>query len=265
MINAEPAEFWWPRGESLKDVLAPIPPRYTIVQACDASSSPGRGRTALRRADTPRRAVEGGRQDRRRRAAAHPSRRSDVVVGADGTVRWRGRCRCAPGIRRGLRDRGRNAHDEARSSRTPPARRAAGSARAGDRGQLRAPDRATRALTFGHPMSSTTPPTPSNVPQWARSTSRGSRSTSPSWSSGSAGSNSGSGRAFSARPPGASSAELASAGWSRPKSAKRPAPRPSPRRSRRRVTVIKPGPRWPHLDLAELWHYRELLGAARVA
>jgi hypothetical protein len=32
VINAEPGEFWWPRGESLKDVLAPIPPRYTIVQ-----------------------------------------------------------------------------------------------------------------------------------------------------------------------------------------------------------------------------------------
>src|SRR6476620_6990540 len=27
-----------------------------------------------------------------------------------------------------------------------------------------------------------------------------------------------------------------------------------------RVTVIKPAPRWPHLDLPELWHYRELLG-----
>jgi homopolymeric O-antigen transport system permease protein len=27
-----------------------------------------------------------------------------------------------------------------------------------------------------------------------------------------------------------------------------------------RVTVIKPAPRWPHLDLRELWHYRELLG-----
>ena len=27
-----------------------------------------------------------------------------------------------------------------------------------------------------------------------------------------------------------------------------------------RVTVIRPAPRWPHLDLVELWHYRELLG-----
>jgi lipopolysaccharide transport system permease protein len=28
-----------------------------------------------------------------------------------------------------------------------------------------------------------------------------------------------------------------------------------------RVTVIKPAPRLPHLDLSELWHFRELLGA----
>jgi lipopolysaccharide transport system permease protein len=27
-----------------------------------------------------------------------------------------------------------------------------------------------------------------------------------------------------------------------------------------RVTVIKPAPRWPTLDLSELWHFRELLG-----
>jgi homopolymeric O-antigen transport system permease protein len=33
---------------------------------------------------------------------------------------------------------------------------------------------------------------------------------------------------------------------------------PAPRVDR--VTVIKQAPRWPHLDLPELWHYRELLG-----
>ena len=32
-----------------------------------------------------------------------------------------------------------------------------------------------------------------------------------------------------------------------------------------RVTVIKPAPRWPHLDLRELWQYRELLGATGLA
>jgi hypothetical protein len=33
VISADADEFWWPRGESLKDVLAPIPPRYGVVQA----------------------------------------------------------------------------------------------------------------------------------------------------------------------------------------------------------------------------------------
>jgi lipopolysaccharide transport system permease protein len=28
----------------------------------------------------------------------------------------------------------------------------------------------------------------------------------------------------------------------------------------RRLTIIRPAPRWPHLDVRELWHYRELLG-----
>jgi len=33
VIPSTPREFWWPRGESLKDVLAVIPERYAIVQA----------------------------------------------------------------------------------------------------------------------------------------------------------------------------------------------------------------------------------------
>lgn len=32
VISADADEFWWPRGESLKDVLAAIPPRYGVVQ-----------------------------------------------------------------------------------------------------------------------------------------------------------------------------------------------------------------------------------------
>jgi lipopolysaccharide transport system permease protein len=32
-----------------------------------------------------------------------------------------------------------------------------------------------------------------------------------------------------------------------------------PDRGSKRVTVIRPASRWPHLDLPELWHYRELL------
>jgi hypothetical protein len=33
VIPTSASEFWWPRGESLKDVLAAIPPRYAVVQA----------------------------------------------------------------------------------------------------------------------------------------------------------------------------------------------------------------------------------------
>jgi lipopolysaccharide transport system permease protein len=43
----------------------------------------------------------------------------------------------------------------------------------------------------------------------------------------------------------------------RPAAASEPS-QPAPRVDR--VTVIKPAPRWPHLDVRELWQYRELLG-----
>jgi hypothetical protein len=33
VIPSSPREFWWPRGESLKDVLAVVPQRYSVVQA----------------------------------------------------------------------------------------------------------------------------------------------------------------------------------------------------------------------------------------
>ena len=33
VLSTDADEFWWPRGESLKDVLAVIPERYEIVQA----------------------------------------------------------------------------------------------------------------------------------------------------------------------------------------------------------------------------------------
>jgi hypothetical protein len=41
VISADPAEFWWPRGENLKEVLAPIPERYTIVQGLRRDFPPG--------------------------------------------------------------------------------------------------------------------------------------------------------------------------------------------------------------------------------
>jgi hypothetical protein len=33
VINSDADEFWWPRGGSLKDVLAAVPPQYGIVEA----------------------------------------------------------------------------------------------------------------------------------------------------------------------------------------------------------------------------------------
>jgi lipopolysaccharide transport system permease protein len=42
-------------------------------------------------------------------------------------------------------------------------------------------------------------------------------------------------------------------------SAERPVDRASEQSSSPRVTVIRPAARWPHLDIPELWHYRELL------
>lgn len=41
VISADSAEFWWPRGENLKEVLAPIPERYTIVQGLRRDFAPG--------------------------------------------------------------------------------------------------------------------------------------------------------------------------------------------------------------------------------
>jgi hypothetical protein len=52
VFASEADEFWWPRGESLKEVLAVIPPRYAVVQALVrdfAGSDLGNGLFAERR------------------------------------------------------------------------------------------------------------------------------------------------------------------------------------------------------------------------
>jgi hypothetical protein len=88
VINSEPGEFWWPRGESLKDVLAPIPPRYTIVQALRRELVPQQGADgSFGERLTARRALEDA-APKSPASSLRPVHRADpeAVVGADGSV-----------------------------------------------------------------------------------------------------------------------------------------------------------------------------------
>jgi hypothetical protein len=78
VISADAEEFWWPRGENLKEVLAPIPERYTIVQ--------GLRRDFPAREATRRASLEEGNG-----AVLRPVFRADpeVSVDADGAVELR--------------------------------------------------------------------------------------------------------------------------------------------------------------------------------
>ncbi len=63
VINSDADEFWWPRGASLSEVLAAVPPRYGTVGAFLRVFCPRPGRRGLRRAhDRP---VLGARADQR--------------------------------------------------------------------------------------------------------------------------------------------------------------------------------------------------------
>jgi hypothetical protein len=75
VISADSAEFWWPRGENLKEVLAPIPERYTIVQGLRRDFAPGES--------TRRSSPEDGNG-----AVLRPVFRADpeVVIDASGAV-----------------------------------------------------------------------------------------------------------------------------------------------------------------------------------
>ena len=80
VLHAEANEFWWPRGESLEDVLAPIPPRYTVVQALRRELV----REGAERIGTRRRPVREGAGA----AVLRPVQRAgpEVRVGEDGSV-----------------------------------------------------------------------------------------------------------------------------------------------------------------------------------
>ncbi|MGZ4355237.1 MAG: hypothetical protein ACXVRU_00345 [Gaiellaceae bacterium] len=75
IISADTREFWWPRGENLKEVLAPIPERYTIVQGLRRDFPPGE--------TTRRSSPEDGKG-----AVLRPVFRADpaAVVQSDGSV-----------------------------------------------------------------------------------------------------------------------------------------------------------------------------------
>jgi glycosyl transferase family 2 len=91
VINSDPVEFWWPRGESLKEVLAPIPLRYTIVQGLRRPFvAESGGDDFFSERMTHRRPLQSDSRDRPESPAAflRPVHRADpnVVVGADGAI-----------------------------------------------------------------------------------------------------------------------------------------------------------------------------------
>ena len=87
IINSDADEFWWPRGESLKDVLAPIPPRYTVVQGLRRSFSAGAAAAGhFSERMTARRSLQNGAHSVT--SVLRPVHRADpnIVVQADGTL-----------------------------------------------------------------------------------------------------------------------------------------------------------------------------------
>jgi hypothetical protein len=93
VINCGPGEFWWPRGESLKEVLAPIPPRYTVVQGLRRLFLPEPGDAFFAERMTARRSTEDAVRAVNSSPAAllRPLHRADpeAVVAADGAVELR--------------------------------------------------------------------------------------------------------------------------------------------------------------------------------
>jgi hypothetical protein len=88
VLNSDAHEFWWPRGESLKDVLAPIPPRYTIVQALLRKLVLGPGADGAFGERLTARQALGDSSSSSPASLLRPIHRADpeVIVHADGSV-----------------------------------------------------------------------------------------------------------------------------------------------------------------------------------
>ncbi len=85
VIPSRADEFWWPRGESLRDVLAVIPPRYSIVQALIRTfvASPQKGQSTFEELTARTSLLGPGRAGRDPRSALRPVYRAEPGIVVD--------------------------------------------------------------------------------------------------------------------------------------------------------------------------------------
>ena len=85
VLSCDADEFWWPRGENLKDVLAAIPLRYGVVQALVRVFPPRAGEEPFAERMTARPAFPGptSRSPEPITAALRPVYRADPVLVVD--------------------------------------------------------------------------------------------------------------------------------------------------------------------------------------
>jgi hypothetical protein len=90
VISGDAREFWWPRGEDLKEVLAPIPDRYTIVQGLRRNFVPTAGQRSSAERATLRPSLEHAPPSGAT-ALLRPVFRADpdVEIESDGTLQLR--------------------------------------------------------------------------------------------------------------------------------------------------------------------------------
>ena len=283
-FRAAPTEFWWPRGESLKDVLAVIPQRYSVVQALVRSFAGPRGVGSSPTDDAQDVAALGGsdardesphrmlRADLSRRAeprdrprgldARRPPRAAQGVVSDRGSTSPLqasdvARGRVSTRVERSvvvdtrLKDALRGASRRERGLSRPPT--------AGIGNRVPRPDivddavvrRRVRRGRGGRPRP------PRSAHQGAGAAHRGARSAVLA-------------EVRRVRCGVCPTRKLASAGMAdtelevRERAGSRCGAVPADAASRASHRH-QAGTRWPHLDVRELWHYRELLGRLDVA